>query len=196
MEIIEYSRRLQDLHPDVKIIYITELNNSVFEVFHSTPTYILSRPLNIGHVKKALEKALHELSLSKEKNFTIINKQGIYTIPYTKIYYVESDKRKLNIYGEEGLVKTINLKISDFLKYEHGVYFLQCHKSYAVNLMHISQLEKYENRSRKWNEASNQPIQIHGYEVTVHGLSGERIKETAVRAEIARAAVSFPAKLS
>ena len=144
MEIIEYSRRLQDLHPDVKIIYITELNNSVFEVFHSTPTYILSRPLNSGHVKKALEKALHELSLSKEKNFTIINKQGIYTIPYTKIYYVESDKRKLNIYGEEGLVKTINLKISDFLKYEHGVYFLQCHKSYAVNLMHISQLEKYE----------------------------------------------------
>lgn len=84
------------------------------------------------------------MSLSKEKNFTIINKQGIYTIPYTKIYYVESDKRKLNIYGEEGLVKTINLKISDFLKYEHGVYFLQCHKSYAVNLMHISQLEKYE----------------------------------------------------
>ena len=144
MEIIEYSRRLQDLHPDVKIIYITELNDSVFEVFHSTPTYILSRPLNIGHVKKALAKALHELSLSKEKNFTIINKQGIYTIPYTKIYYVESDKRKLNIYGEEGLVKTINLKISDFLKYEHGVYFLQCHKSYAVNLMHISQLEKYE----------------------------------------------------
>ena len=47
MEIIEYSRRLQDLHPDVKIIYITELNDSVFEVFHSTPTYILSRPLNI-----------------------------------------------------------------------------------------------------------------------------------------------------
>ena len=144
MEIIEYSRRLQELYTDVKIIYLTELNNSIFEVFHSTPTYVLSKPLSIEHVKKALEKALHQLSLSKEKNFTIINKQGIFTIPYTKIYYVESDKRKLNIYGEDGLVKTINLKISDFLNYEHGIYFLQCHKSYAVNLMHISQLEKYE----------------------------------------------------
>ena len=58
MDIIEYSRRLQDLHPDVKIIYTTELNNSVFEVFHSTPTYVLSRPLNIGHVKKALAKCV------------------------------------------------------------------------------------------------------------------------------------------
>ncbi|MCD8018448.1 MAG: LytTR family transcriptional regulator [Clostridiales bacterium] len=144
MEIIEYSRRLQELYTDVKIIYLTELNDSVFEVFHSTPTYVLEKPLNIGYVKKALDKAMHELSLSKDKNFTIINKQGIYTIPYMKIYYVESDKRKLNIYGEDGLVKTINLKISDFLKYEHGIYFLQCHKSYAVNLMHISQLEKYE----------------------------------------------------
>ena len=144
MDIIEYSRRLQDLYADVKIIYLTELNNSIFEVFHSTPTYVLSKPLCVDHVKKSLEKALHELSMSKEKNFTIINKQGIFTIPYTKIYYVESDKRKLNIYGEDGLVKTINLKISDFLNYEHGIYFLQCHKSYAVNLMHISQLEKYE----------------------------------------------------
>lgn len=143
-EIIEYARRLQGLHPDIKIIYTTELTPYLFEVFRSSPTYVLSRPLQIAHVKNALEKALYELSRSKEKNFTIINKQGIYTIPYTKIYYVESDKRKLNIYGKEGLVKTINLKISDFLKYEHGVYFLQCHKSYAVNLMHISQLEKYE----------------------------------------------------
>ena len=41
-------------------------------------------------------------------------------------------------------MKSINLKISDFLNYEHGIYFIQCHKSYAVNLMHISQLEKYE----------------------------------------------------
>ena len=143
-EIIEYARRLQGLHSDIKIIYTTELTPYLFEVFRSSPTYVLSRPLQIAHVKNALEKALYELSRSKEKNFTIINKQGIYTIPYTKIYYVESDKRKLNIYGKEGLVKTINLKISDFLKYEHGVYFLQCHKSYAVNLMHISQLEKYE----------------------------------------------------
>ncbi len=144
MEIIEYCRRLQELYSDIKLIYLTELNDYVFEVFHSTPTYVLSKPLNVGHVKRAIDKAIYELSVSKEKNFTIINKQGIYTIPYTKIYYVESDKRKLNIYGADGLVKTINLKISDFLKYEHGVYFLQCHKSYAVNLMHISQLEKYE----------------------------------------------------
>ena len=95
-------------------------------------------------MKEALHKALRELSLSKEKNFTIINRQGIFTIPYTRIYYVESDKRKLNIFGKEGLIKSINLKISDFLKFEHGNYFLQCHKSYAVNLMHISRIEKFE----------------------------------------------------
>lgn len=144
MEIIEYSRRLQELHSDLKIIYITELNQTVFEVFYATPTYILSKPLDEEHVRRALQRALRQLSLSREKNFTIINKQGIFTIPYTKIYYVESDKRKLNIYGSNGLIKSINLKISDFLKYEHGNYFLQCHKSYAVNLMHVLQLEKYE----------------------------------------------------
>ncbi|MCI6859534.1 MAG: LytTR family transcriptional regulator [Eubacterium sp.] len=144
MDIVEYSKRLQELHPNVKIIYMTELNPTIFEVFCSNPTYILSRPLNEGHVRKALRKALKELSLSREKNFTVINKQGIFTIPYTRIFYVESDKRKLNIYGSDGLIKSINLKISDFLKYEHGHYFMQCHKSYAVNLMHVLQLEKYE----------------------------------------------------
>lgn len=144
LDIIEYSRRLQELYNDVKIIYLTELNESIFEVFYSTPTYVLSKPLNIEHVKNAIGKALHELNLSKEKNFTIINKQGIFTVPYTQIYYVESDKRKLNVYGEHGLLKSINLKISDFLNYEHRVYFLQCHKSYAVNLMHISKIGKYE----------------------------------------------------
>lgn len=144
VDIIEYSGRLQELNPEIKIIFITELNKYVFEIFRASPVYLLGRPLNTNHVKQALLKAQHQLSLSKEKSFTVINKQGIFTIPYRDIYYVESDKRKLNIYGEQGLVKSINLKISDFLKFEHGIYFLQCHKSYAVNLMHISSLEKFE----------------------------------------------------
>ena len=144
LDLIEYLGRLQELNASVKVIFITELNRYVFEVFRAAPTYILQRPLNTVHVRKAMQKAQHELNLSKEKSFTVINKQGIFTIPYKDIYYVESDKRKLNIYGGQGLVKSINLKISDFLNYEHGIYFLQCHKSYAVNLMHISQLEKYE----------------------------------------------------
>lgn len=144
IDIIDYSGRLQEMKASVKIIFVTELNECIFEVFRATPTYVLRRPLDTDHVKKAMQKAQHELNLSKEKSFTVINKQGIFTIPYKDIYYVESDKRKLNIYGEQGLVKSINLKISDFLNYEHGIYFLQCHKSYAVNLMHISQLEKYE----------------------------------------------------
>lgn len=144
LDIIEYSARLQELSPDIKIIYVTELNQYVFEVFRASPVYLLQIPLVAGHVKQAFLKAQHQLNLSKEKSFTVINKQGIFTIPYRDIYYVESDKRKLNIFGEQGLVKSINLKISDFLKFEHGIYFLQCHKSYAVNLMHISSLEKYE----------------------------------------------------
>lgn len=144
MDVIEYSGRLQELNAEVRIVFVAELNEYVFEVFRADPTYVLKIPLDTNHVKQSLQKALHKLSLSKEKTFTVINKQGIFTIPYRDIYYVESDKRKLNIYGDHGLVKSINLKISDFLKYEHGTYFLQCHKSYAVNLMHISQLEKYE----------------------------------------------------
>jgi DNA-binding LytR/AlgR family response regulator len=143
-DIIEYSSRLQDLNAETKIIFVTDLNEYVFEVFRAKPTYLLRRPLDTEHVKRAMMKAHHELFQSKEKSFTVINKQGIFTIPYKDIYYVESDKRKLNIYGEQGLVKSINLKISDFLNYERGIYFLQCHKSYAVNLIHISQLEKYE----------------------------------------------------
>ena len=143
IEIIGYSKRLQDLNPDLKIIYVSELNETIFEVFEAAPTYVLSKPLNEDHVKQAIRKAIRQLSQFDEKVFTIINKQGIFTIPYHKIYYVESDKRKLNIFGEEGMLKSINLKISDFLTYEHGDCFLQCHKSYAVNLMHISQLEKY-----------------------------------------------------
>jgi DNA-binding LytR/AlgR family response regulator len=144
IDIIEYSGRLQELNTEVKITFLSELNDYVFEVFRANPVYLLRKPLDTEHVKQALKKAQHELNLSKEKSFTVINKQGIFTIPYRDIYYVESDKRKLNIYGGQGLVKSINLKISDFLKYEHGIYFLQCHKSYAVNLMHILQLEKYE----------------------------------------------------
>lgn len=142
-EIISYSKRLQDLNPELKIIYLTELSETIFEVFEAAPTYVLSRPLDEDHTKQAIHKALRELNQLGEKIFTIINKQGIFTVPYDNIYYVESDKRKLNIYGEAGLVKSINLKISDFLTYEHGDSFLQCHKSYAVNLRHISQLEKY-----------------------------------------------------
>ena len=144
LEIIEYSSRLRELNADLKIVFVTDLNPHIFDVFLASPSYVLEKPLDVSHVRKAVHKTVSELSESKEKNFTIINRQGIFTIPYKNIYYVESDKRKLNIYGEKGLIKSINLKISDFLKYEHDNYFLQCHKSYAVNLMHISQIEKYE----------------------------------------------------
>lgn len=142
-EIISYTRRLQEINPEVKIVFLSELNEVLFDVFEADPIYVLQLPLKEDRVKQAIHKALSELTQSGEKIFTIINKQGIFTVPYDDIYYVESDKRKLNIYGQAGLIKSINLKISDFLAYEHGCCFLQCHKSYAVNLRHISQLEKY-----------------------------------------------------
>lgn len=144
VELIDYTARLRDLQENMKLIYLADLGPAIYDAFRARPIYILSKEIDSGKVEDSLELALKELNQSKEKNFTVINKQGIFTIPYTKIYYVESDKRKLNIYGHDGLIKTINLKISDFLKYEHGSFFLQCHKSYAVNLMHISQLEKYD----------------------------------------------------
>ncbi len=144
VELIDYTARLRDLQENMKLIYLADLEPAIYDAFRARPIYILSKEIDSGKVEDSLELALKELNQSKEKNFTVINKQGIFTIPYTKIYYVESDKRKLNIYGHDGLIKTINLKISDFLKYEHGNFFLQCHKSYAVNLMHISQLEKYD----------------------------------------------------
>ena len=144
VELIDYTARLRDLQENMKLIYLADLEPAIYDAFRARPIYILSKEIDSGKVEDSLEIALKELNQSKEKNFTVINKQGIFTIPYTKIYYVESDKRKLNIYGHDGLIKTINLKISDFLKYEHGNFFLQCHKSYAVNLMHISQLEKYD----------------------------------------------------
>ena len=112
-EIIDYAVRLQDHYPEIRLIYTSRLDPVLFEVYRSVPAYVLSRPLQNDHVKAAIKRALKELSLLRDKNFTIINKQGIFTVPYKKIYYVESDKRKLNIYGKEGLIKSINLKISD-----------------------------------------------------------------------------------
>ena len=76
----------------MKLIFLAELNPAIYETFRARPIYILSKEIDSNRVEDSLELALKELNQSKEKNFTVINKQGIFTIPYTKIYYVESDK--------------------------------------------------------------------------------------------------------
>lgn len=132
-------------YPHIKIIFIAETMNHVKDIFHISPIYLLIRPIEKKYLMDSLFKTLNLIDESK-KDFLVLNakygRNGILTIPIKDIYYISSNKRKLEIH-ELDKTYEINMKLND-LQTKLTNNFLRCHQSYIVNMDKILKISKEE----------------------------------------------------
>ena len=134
---------VQQLIPEesgTQVIYITgyplQFCTTVYQTEH---IYFLTKPLRQQELFNALDRAMEKLVKRIHRTVAIRAGGQILSLPTAQIHYVESDRRLARLFTEQGIVETY-LSLSQLLP-QLGPAFVQCHKSFLVNMAQVSRLE-------------------------------------------------------
>ncbi len=135
---IETVKRLQNTHPDIKVIYLTGVIDYAKEIFYTNPSWFLVKPIEEGELVAALSKVGEQIKRRREDSIVVRSNGQELLLCRQDIMYVESKARVLILYMSDGRENTIYEKM-DVLQEQLGSSFVRCHKSFLVNMKYITE---------------------------------------------------------
>lgn len=142
---IALGRQLKQANPDVVLVYISAYLEFAPEGYtvHAF-RYLLKRDIE-RTLPLCLEAVLAEHARGG-RTLTIHLGRSAVELPLDKIYYLESDLRKINVYGDAAHQPVCSYygKLTDLPRelFENG--FLRVGRSYVVNMKYIRQISGYQ----------------------------------------------------
>lgn len=134
-----YAERLYRQLPHIPVLYITGYNDCFAQHVLLSDSNILgylTKPINLELMKKYFLKA--EDRLHAQDHLTFQQHGQLVSLPISRIVYLESKKHTCLVYTASGTY-TVYEKLSQLIQ-RLPDSFVQCHKSYAVNMHHIFQM--------------------------------------------------------
>ena len=152
---IALGRRLRQIAPDIVLVYISaylEFAPQGYTV--NAYRYLLKRDI-AAQLPSCLEDIFSGMS-DPRKTLEVHHNRTTSEIPLDQIYYLESDLRQINVYGDipHQPICTFYGKIADLpaMLYENG--FLQVGRSDVVNLQYVRSIRNYKVELRSGVELS------------------------------------------
>lgn len=150
---IEAARYLLSEYAGVQIIYLADQSEHFTRVYRTDHVYCLLRPVHSEEFEEALLRAVDNLRSRAARPFGVRANGRIMRVLPADIEYIESDRRKVRIFVNGELIEAYE-SLSG-LAAELPDSFIQCHKSFLVNMDKI-----VEMRSDKVEMASGATIPI------------------------------------
>lgn len=130
------SRHLKASSP-LQVIYITKQIEYCSQVYETRHSGFLLKPVSVDLFQKAVDRALEGLKRAKAAGVAIQRGGAIHVVSAVSLLYVESRGRIVRLYTDEEQLESYD-KL-DHLTSQLDGRFLQCHKSYLVNLDRVRQ---------------------------------------------------------
>ena len=137
---IQAAARIRELDSHVLIIFCSNHDGYLMELFEVEPFRFLKKPLEFSDILTVFEKAYLKI-MEQGLYFEYTFNKDIARIPVQNIYYFESSGRRIiihTIHGEEEFNGQLS-KVEKQLKGAH-LSFLRIHQSYLINFQHIKVL--------------------------------------------------------
>ena len=138
---IDLVKKINDRFPRCQVIYVTDSNRFIDEIYDTKHVYLLAKEYMNGKIDKACEKALDALDRVMDKDVIEIKSLGCkYYLHREQILYVERDGRRVrvvtpgNTYYCYESVKEIKKKLDERM--------IQINGGGIVNLRYITYLGK------------------------------------------------------
>ena len=136
---------VKELFPEgspTQVIYATGYVEHCVRAYQSSHVYFLVKPIEQSDLFAAIDKALGNLEAAASQPLAVSVGGNVIRIVPERIDYVESDRRKIRIHGADGVVETYGslTRMSELLP----AVFVQCHKSFLVNMDNVSELRSDE----------------------------------------------------
>ena len=139
---ITIAEKMQKYNPNLKVIYMTAYSEYSEEIFRTSPTYLLLKPIKEEKFKESLDKALEYRENDRDLIKAFHIKGKIFNIKIDNIKYIESNRIIATIH-EKDIDRNIYAKLSE-LEELLPEQFVRCHQSYIVNLEQARELNSHE----------------------------------------------------
>jgi DNA-binding LytR/AlgR family response regulator len=141
---IDAAEELYKLHPEAKIIYVTghsEYNQHIF-LQRSNLSGFLTKPVDNDWLKATLKKVADAIHFSEQPLITLRQSGGTVSVPCREIYFIESKGRTIEAHTADKIIVSYG-QIENIAK-SLPAWFIQCHKSYVVNMRQIQRFQPGE----------------------------------------------------
>ncbi len=110
--------------------------SDIEELFAMGVLYFLYKPLRAGSMDRFAAFLIENMQQKTERHLILKEKQHHIAIPYSKILYISSDKRKICVCQPNGVCSETYRKL-DEVEEELDARFVRCHQSFLVNMDYI-----------------------------------------------------------
>ena len=135
---IDAARRLLADRHGVQLIYMTSHAEYCSRVYRTDHVYLLLKPIVKADFDDALEKAIVNIESGLTRPFGVkVGGRTIRVVP-SEIEYIKSERRKVRIHLTDSVIEVYE-SLGNIETMLPSV-FIQCHKSYLVNLEKIVEM--------------------------------------------------------
>ena len=131
-EAISVMKDLQDYFPHISVIFVSEKTDCAQQIFELRPSYFLLKPIRRDKLHKSIQRVLNEHADKKNRMLSLVYKGQMIKIAFDSINYLESNGRKIIIYAQDDY-REVNMTMAEVMG-QLPRNFIQCHRSYIVNV--------------------------------------------------------------
>ena len=153
---VECARAIQDLDPNVVIIFATAHDHYMGDAFEVYAFDYLIKPFKVERVIQTLERARERLSARAGRaaapvvktralsgRMMLKHRDGVTFVDLQDILLVQREERTTVLYTADNERYVTNDTLSEMEERLPSDVFFRCHKSYIINLNHIKDITPY-----------------------------------------------------
>ena len=139
---MELAIKIREQDNTIPILFVTGYDDYISQGYEVAALHYLMKPLNKEKFFQVLDKLRNEGKQDIKLFFQ--TEKGLIALPLSKIWYVEARAHQCILYteAEEYILNTSISEMAESLSGHRD--FVRCHRSYLVNLQHISVIVKSE----------------------------------------------------
>lgn len=139
---METARYIRSFNEELLIVFVTGHKDYVFDGYETGALDYVLKPAEPERLKRILERTRGIMEKTREKNFVFKNTDGTYRLPFGRILYFYSDRRKVSAVTREKEYPFYG-KL-DEIQSLAGKSFVRIHQRYLVNVRKVERIGKNE----------------------------------------------------
>lgn len=140
---VEAAGRLREQDPQCLVIFLTSSPDYVAEGFRLRAWRYLLKPVSMENICEAMPECIEQIELSRRRLNVTVGRKEI-SLPFSKIYYVATANRNIEIHGREAVLTTnTHVTFERLTAPLLGDYrFLCVGKGLVINLQYMKHVEE------------------------------------------------------
>ena len=141
---LQVAKELRTLNEQMFIVFVSNYEEYAVDGYKVNALRFISKPISDPQIFECLDIAFHQWQLLLGSFMLVESKQQVFRMSYKSVLYIESRAHYLDIhfsdYGKERL--SVRRKLIDLMKDLPSDMFIQCHRSFVINLSYVQRVTR------------------------------------------------------